>query len=134
VFDINEDTINIYRRWEKISEEEYHSLSRKDKIKYHSAMGKGRPQSHHWRVAQRMRMNSEFTAPYDPTTVPKGLHIPTVSEEAYQQLTRDEQRKYHVKMAGRYKRLGNKEKMSFHNRSAHRLTRGYDDVPYEQEG
>ena len=111
-----------------LSMEEYERLTDEQKYKYHQGrayMTSGEEQNFHRRMSNRVKSGSPL--PSFPTSdlggettqvSPRGINN---TKEEYDNMSREDKRKYHAKMFNRFRRKNNVELERFHRRMAKRI-------------
>ena len=113
-----------------MTEEEYNAATREEKMKYHSRQGKSRSrkgkEDNASFLRHRMREHPNYTAPYNPEDAKSKEEwqtalSPTPSKGQYENMSNDDKRKFHEKMAARYRKSNEKDLLRFHNKMSGRL-------------
>ena len=123
----------------ELSLEAYNNLTDRQKINYHASMYKYRRNpTFHSRMASRLKTNKTLPTFPSPKYGGESIFGKEYTKEEYLSMDRENKRKYHGAMETRFRRKGNGELASFHNRMASRLKRNsnlpiYFSPEHEQE-
>lgn len=109
-----------------LSMEEYERLTNEQKMRYHIGRGKATSEEEKkFHERMHMRIYNNRPLPTYPTPDLGGestvLYGVDYTKEEYDNMSRDDKRKYHSMMMGRFKRTNNKELQIFHKKMYQRI-------------
>ena len=116
-----------------LSIEDYEKLTRNQKRNYHQGRAKhtsGEESAYHLRMSSRIYNNIDLPTSPVPSMVGESTRIRGVdnTKEEYDNMSREDKRKYHGKMWDRFRRSNNPELSKFHNKMFARI-RGNSPLP-----
>mgnify|MGYP003658535048 FL=1 len=111
----------------ELSQDVYETLTDSEKLKYHSGMANlttGKEKKFHRRMITRIN-RKENVLPTVAASKYGGENVQgkDYTSEDYENMSKDNKRKYHGTMFGRNQRDGDKDKQKFHQRMYFRITR-----------
>ncbi len=109
-----------------LSMEEYESLNNKQKYNYHSGRlinTSGEERRFHQRMWSRIKQNSKLTTFPHPELGGETILGKTYTKEEYDNMSREDKRKYHGRMENRFRTSGDLELSKFHKKMYQRFRR-----------